>query len=508
MQGRGRALLLAALLPTAPALAGAAGSADNCAALAGSKGNGVVVTAATAITPQGQWLPPATLGAPSPVQVPFCRVEGLIEKRIGFELWLPPAQAWNGRLLGAGVGGDAGVFNFRDLARGVAAGYASSTTDGGHKSSETRWMMRRDAVLDYTHRAQHLTSVAVKKLVASYYGTGAHHAYFLGCSGGGRQGLKEAQRFAADYDGIVAGAGGPRMPEMSVRHLWHALYQQKHPEGALDGAAWARVSAAAVRACDADDGARDGVVDYPPSCKFDVGTMQCGVNSEPGCLSAAQVQTVRALQQPLRDENGRALDTGLLPGVTVRPGPPSPLLLPFFAEGTHRDPKWDPATFNIAKDLALSRKRMPEMAADDPDLTRFASRGGKLILYQGWLDPSIIASQSLDYASAVRAKLGARSESMLRLYMIPGMPHCGGGEGVNQFGGSGSALPLGNADRDLLSAVVDWVEHGKAPQGIAAVRLEGKRVTRERLLCPWPLVARPSDAADAAAQRCVAPQEK
>ena len=208
---------------------------------------GVVVTAATAIDPQGAWLPPASLGTPAPVNIPFCRVEGVIEQRIGFELWLPPSARWNGRLLGAGVGGDAGVFNFRDLARGVAAGYASSTTDGGHKNTEKAWMMRRDAVFDYTHRAQPLTNRAVRMLVEKYYGAAPHHAYFLGCSGGGRQGLKEAQRFASDYDGIVSGAGGPRMPEMSVRHLWHALYQQGHPEGALDSAAWARVSAAAAR---------------------------------------------------------------------------------------------------------------------------------------------------------------------------------------------------------------------------------------------------------------------
>ena len=237
-------------------------------------------------------------------------------------------------------------------------------------------MMRPDAVLDYTHRAQHLTNRAVRRLIEKYYGAVPHHAYFLGCSGGGRQGLKEAQRFPSDYDGIVAGAGGPRMPEMSVRHLWHALYQQNHPEGALDSAAWARVSAAAARACDADDGAVDGVVDYPPSCRFDVGTLQCGAENAPGCLTAAQVQTVRTLQQPLRDETGRALDTGLLPGVTVRPGPPSPLLLPFFAEGTHRNPSWDPATFHIANDLALARRRMPEMGADVPALGPVAARGG------------------------------------------------------------------------------------------------------------------------------------
>jgi feruloyl esterase len=194
----------------------------------------------------------------------------------------------------------------------------------------------------------------------------------------------------------------------------------------------------------------------------------------------------------------------LLPGVTVRPGPPSPLLLPFFAEGAHRNPAWKPDRFSIAGDLALARKHMPEMAADDPDLGRFAARGGKLILYQGWLDPSIIASQSLDYAAAVDAKLGSRrTADMLRLYMVPGMPHCGGGEGVNQFGGSGSQLPIGAADRDLLSAVVDWVEHGKAPQGIAGVRLENGRVSRERLLCPSPLVARPVDAASAAEQSCI-----
>jgi len=462
-----------------------------CAQLPAVAPGNVRIGAATVVAPAPRWLAPPVYGRQASVSASFCRVEGVIEGRIGFELWLPEPAHWNGRLLGAGVGGDAGVYNYADMARGVDAGYATITNDSGHKASEAHWMMRSEAVLDYTHRSQHLMNQAGRALVAAYYGQGAHHAYFIGCSGGGRQALKEMQRFPEDYDGVIAGAGAPTMPIMSARHLWQALYQQRHPAGAMSDADWDIVAQAAVAACDADDGVVDGVVEHPPSCHLPLRSLQCQDTKTAQCLSAAQLATVRRFYAPLRDETGRALDSGLVPGVRTRPGPPSPLLLPLFAEGAHHDAGWRAEQFNIHDDLALVEREMPEMKADATDLRAFAARGGRAILYQGWLDPSVVAGQSIDYVQRVRRDLGARAtDGMLRLYMVPGMLHCGGGGGANLFGGMGDPRPIGAADADLLTALTAWVEQQQAPRSITAVRLENGAITRRHPLCPWPQQAR------------------
>jgi feruloyl esterase len=468
----------------------------------------VAVSAATLISPAPSWTPPAGQGPGGrPVTQSFCRVEGTIEGRVGFELWLPPKDRWNGRLLGAGVGGDAGVYNYRDLARGVEAGYAAVTNDSGHKVAERNWMMREEAVLDYTHRSQHMMNTAARALIAKHYAEPPHHAYFIGCSGGGRQALKEMQRFPEDYDGVIAGAGGPRMPVMSVRHLWQAVYQEQNPAGAMTDALWDVVAAGAVQACDADDGVHDGVVENPARCRFDPGTLQCADVQTSACLSAAQVQTVRAFYAPLRDEDGAQLDSGLMPGVRTRPGPPSPLLLPLFAQGAHRDLTWTAARFHRGRDLALVNQTMPEMRADNPDVAPFVRRGGKAILYQGWLDPSVVAGQSIDYYDSVRARLGATTDRSVRLFMVPGMLHCRGGAGVDQFGGSSAEGPIGDADHDVLSALVRWVEQGRSPDSVIASRLQNGAVTMQRRLCPYPQVAKYSggDANSAESFSCVAP---
>jgi feruloyl esterase len=503
-----RAALLGCVLLAVASAPQAAQRGGDCAALTSVQDTDLAVLAATAIAPTDAWLPPAQLGAPAPVRVPFCRVEGKLQGRIGFELWLPPQAQWNGRLLGAGVGGDAGVYNFHDLARGVAAGYAAVTNDSGHKAAEAQWMMRPEAVADYTHHSQHLMNQAARRLVAAYYGKAAHHAYFLGCSGGGRQALKEMQRYPGDYDGVVAGAGAPAMPVMSARHLWHALYQQQHPEGALGADDWKTVTDAVLQACDANDGVVDAVVEDPAHCGFDPRTVQCKAGAATACLSPAKVETVRQFYAPLRDEQGQQRDNGLAPGVTTRPGPPSPLLLPLFAQGAHHDPAWQAADFNMVRDLALVDREMPEMRADEADLRAFAARGGRAILYQGWLDPSVVAGQSIDYYRKVQQELGsAASDDVLQLYMVPGMLHCGGGNGVHQFGGASDPLPVAGAERDMLTALTQWVEQGTRPRQLVAARLERGRVVRERPLCPYPEIAKylGGDPTIASSFRCAKP---
>jgi feruloyl esterase len=390
-------------------------------------------------------------------------------------------------LLGAGVGGDAGVYNYADMARGVAAGYATVSNDSGHKAAEANWMMRGEAVQDYTHRSQHLMNTTARALIAAYYGSAPHHAYFIGCSGGGRQALKEMQRYPEDYDGVIAGAGAPTMPVMSARHLWQALYQQRNPASALSDADWDVVAKAAVSACDANDGVKDGVVENPASCRFRVRALQCRSGQVLNCLSAAQVATVKLFYAPLRDAAGQQLDHGLVPGVRTRPGPPSPLLLPLFAQGAHHDLSWRAEQFDMRADLALVDRMMPEMRADDPDLRAFAERGGRAILYQGWLDPSVVAGQSIDYRQRVHASMGTKeADRIMRLYMVPGMLHCRGGDGVDKFGGSGDSRPIGDAQHDLLTALTEWVEQARVPAAIVAARIEGDKPTRQRLLCPYP----------------------
>ncbi|HEU4623874.1 MAG TPA: tannase/feruloyl esterase family alpha/beta hydrolase [Steroidobacteraceae bacterium] len=467
----------------------------------------IEIVSARDIVPNPEWRVSQDERVPA-VKSAFCRIEGTIKKRIGFELWLPQPEAWNGRLLSGGVGGDAGVYNYVDLARGVSAGFASATTDTGHKSASKAWMMDRVALLDYAFRAQHELAVSAKRIIAKYYKSPARHSYFIGCSGGGRQALKEAQQFPNDYDGIIAGASAPDLITMSARHAWHGLYQSRHPEGALNADEWKLVSDAATAACDAQDGVTDGVVEYPPSCAFDVGTLQCSLDRTRACLSAAQVETVRAISAPLRDESGKQLDEGLLPGVRTRPGPPSPVLAALFGQAGHHDLAWSIEQFNMTRDVALVRSRASELDASSTDLRPFAARGGKLILYQGWMDPSVIAEQSLDYARAVEERVGsARAREFMRLFMVPGMLHCAGGSGADQFGASMASTPIGEPEQDVLMSTVRWVEQGIAPEQIIATRYEDGKPVKRHPLCAFPMraVYRGGNASDASSFTCAAP---
>ena len=476
--------------PAAPEPAAVAQAGpDACAALRGFTGAGVRVDVATPVTPE-----PAPRSASGQVlysgqaSKPYCRVEGMIEGRVGFAMWLPAPDAWNHRLLGAGVGGDAGIFSYADFGRGVDAGFAVATTDSGHKATTAHWMLDRDAVDDYTHRAQHLTNQAARALIQAYYRRPTAYAYFLGCSGGGRQALKEVQDYPDDYDGVVAGAPGPSMPPLSARMMWLGLRDQRDPAGAMTDADWTLVAQAAVATCDKDDGLADGLVTNPSTCKFDPAVLACSADKVDACLTPAKLATVRVTYAPLHDETGKPVDSGVFPGVRTRPGPPSPLLRAMFADGAHGDPNWDANTFMIAGDLALARQRLDHLWADKTDLTAFKAKGGKLLIYQGWLDPSVIAQQSLEYPAGVEARMGgaAKTRSFVRLMMAPGVYHCRGGTGPDRFGGSGMPEPIGDADHDLLSAMVDWVEQGKAPERVVASQVENGRIVRQRPLCVWP----------------------
>jgi feruloyl esterase len=278
--------------------------------------------------------------------------------------------------------------------------------------------------------------------------------------------------------------------------------------GVMSREQWQFVADSAVKQCDAADGVSDGVAEDPRLCRFDAAQLACKPGQSEQCLNPAQVKLAQSIYAPLQDEEGRKLDDGLLPGVVVDSGR-SRLAPATFGQAIRRKSDWDGKDFNLSRDLPAIGRVMPELRADDPSLAPFQSRGGKAILYQGWLDPAVAARMTLAYFEAVEKTMGpARTQSFMRLYMVPGMLHCGGGTGTDRFGGGGSDAPVVDAQHDLLSALEDWVERGRAPQQIVATRVENGRVVRTRPLCPSPAMARYSGAGstdDAANFRCVTP---
>jgi feruloyl esterase len=480
----------AALLASAAFAAWASpAAAQDCAALAGRQAGSVVVTAATSVAAASGWAPQTdSFYKPLPISAAICRVEGMIEGTIGFELWLPAGGGWNGRLLGAGVGGDAGVFNYSDMSRRIGEGFATVTTDSGHKASQAHWMMQARARTNYEHRAVHLTALAAKRLATRYYGKPVERSYFLGCSGGGRQALKEMQVYPGDYDGVIAGAPGPNMPLISVRMMWLSLLQKHDPAGALSDADWTLYERATVADCDGLDGVKDGVIENPRRCGFRTATLLCQPGQASDCLSAPKLAMLQRIVGAMPDEVGRAMDKGLLAGVRTRPGPPSPLLRAMWGDAVYRDANWNEDSFQRTRDLMLVNRAMPQLRADSVAIGPFVRRGGKAIIYQGWQDPSVIAGPTIDYYRRLAAANGGEKKlaEAVRLFMVPGMYHCRGGPGADQFGGSGQAAAPSDPSHDILWALIDWVEHQRAPDRIVATRLVADRPRFTRALCAFP----------------------
>ncbi len=422
---------------------------------------------------------------PFAVDAPFCRVQGTIGADIGFELWLPDPAHWNHRMLGAGVGGDAGIFNFRDLATGVTRGYAAATTDTGHKAAQRDWMLGPPSRLEEFERiAEHRLAQTGDLLLRGLYGEPPEHRYFIGCSGGGRQALKEMQDYPTDYDGVIAGAPGPRTSEMTVRRMWELLQREHHP-GLMSAGDWQHVVDAAVAQCDAQDGVRDGVIADPRACRFDLRSIQCKAGSNGFCLSPDQLALAQTIYAPLQDATGHALDEGILPGVLVDSGH-SRLAPAIFGQAVRHRTDWDGADFDVAHDYAAIRQALPDLDADKADISRFAADGGKAILYQGLNDPAVAARMTIGYFDRVADALGPRARETIRLFLVPGMNHCMGGEGADRFGGSDAPAPSNDPGHDMLAALDGWVTGKAAPDRLIASKIVGGRVTETRALCAYP----------------------
>jgi feruloyl esterase len=345
--------------------------------------------------------------------------------------------------------------------------------------------------------------VAAKSLIAAFYGDGPKLAYFEGCSSGGRQALMEAQRFPGDYDGIVAGAATNNWTKMMFARMWVAQATLSDAASYIPPEKYAVIHKAVLAACDAMDGVKDGVLNEPMKCGFDPGVLVCKGADGADCLTKPQVEAARRIYSPATNprtgeaifppmERGSELVWGRLAG-----GPkPIQLADDYFKFVVFENPQWDFRTLNFDGDVAKAmQKDSGTLSAVNPDLRPFFARGGKLITYHGWTDQQVMPENSINYYKNVLAAVGeAKVEASYRLFMVPGMNHCGGGDGPNKF--------------DMLSALELWREDGKAPEVVIASHATGGKVDRTRPLCAYPEVAKYKGSGstdDAANFACVRP---
>jgi hypothetical protein len=414
-------------------------------------------------------------------------VKGIIGGRIRFELLLP--DSWNGRFVMGGGGGFVGTV--QNSARdSVNRGYATAGTDTGHqwpKGHMAGWAYTNvEAQVNFGFLAVHRTAEVAKELIRRYYSADSAYSYFVGCSRGGGQAMMEAQRYPKDFDGIVAGAPAFNWTGIAaaMTQIAKALYPDPrrldHP--VLDSAALEKLARGIIEQCDEQDGLKDGILEDPASAHFDLAKVT-GLTEE-------QRKAIEAIYQGASNDKG-PIYPGFAPVAECDPGQwiawlvgPVPLLAAdqvadlTFAFGTQilkylvfNDPDWNYATYDFSRYEKDSRMAASFLNATDPNLEGLKGRGGKLIIWHGWADPALPAQGTIDYYRQAQVH-DPNLAGYCRLFMVPGCLHCGGGPGASEV--------------DWLGTIVDWVEHGKAPERIVAKKREQGAVTITRPLYPYP----------------------
>jgi len=469
-------------------------AATDCAGLTALKLTNTTVTQAE-LVPAGAFTLPAgaiTMGPIDFKNLPsFCRVVATSkpssDSGVRFEVWLPETN-WNGKFEGTGNGGWLGAIIYSALADGLRRGYAVANTDTGHASGvmDASWALGHpEKVIDFAYRAVHEMTVQGKVIATSYYGKNPSYSYWSGCSSGGKQGLKEAQKFPEDYNGIVAGAPANYWTHLTAATVWTGLLPLRSPESAIPQEKFPLIHKAVLDACDALDGIKDGVIDDPTKCHFDPKVLQCKTGDPSDCLTEAQVDTASKLYGPATTARGMKFFPGLEPGSELVWGfliggpEPSRIGSDYYTYIIHKDPHWNPRTMDFDREVPEADKFDDGMInATEPDLTKFKERGGKLIMYHGWADALIAPQNTIDYYQSVVKIMGGteKTNDFVRLFMAPGMGHCFGGDGPSNF--------------DALGALERWVEQAKAPEEIVASHLTNETADRTRPLCVYPTVAK------------------
>lgn len=485
---------IAAITVAATAILATAASsaAKPCEGLAALKLQHMAITLAE-VVPAGGFSRPASgrsnaeQGFSNPVA--FCRVAATLtptsDSDIKIEVWMP-TSGWNGKFQAVGNGGWAGVLSYPAMSEAIGRGYATASTDTGHTGDGGSFALGHpEKFVDYAWRAVHEMTGAAKSIIEAFYGSRPRMSYWNGCSTGGRQGLMEAQRFPLDYDGIIAGASAN--PRTKLNAAGVAVHQAlwRNPASAIPAAKYELIHNAVLDACDGIDGLKDRLVQDPTRCQFDPKVLACKGDDAPTCLTGPQVEAARTIMSPVKTRSGVEVFPRREPGAELGWGfffasaDAQPLVLDTFRYIVFKDPNWDWRTFDLETALEKADAAGETKAADavDPNLSPFAAHGGKLLMYHGWSDALVAPRASVNYYNRVLATMGgaAKTADWIRLFMVPGMGHCRGGDGPNTF--------------DVVGALEQWVAARRPPDRIIAAHLTGGKGDRTRPLCPYPQLA-------------------
>jgi feruloyl esterase len=522
------AFLASTLLLAAPALAQAANTADaaRCTNLQQLQLDHAHVISAEVVATGAFIAPPRPTGPADQIslykQLPaFCRVKieatPTADSKIQIEVWLPAAN-WNRRLQGIGNGGFAGEIDFEGLARALDSSAATAGTDTGHFADGmvASWALHHpEKITDYGWRGIHQMTEQAKAVIAAYYGSPVQHSYFTACSDGGREALMEAQRFPADYDGILAGAPAYNWTTLLTSAAIGMQTLLADNASYIPADKVPLIHRAILANCDKLDGLKDGLIADPPACHFDAARITCKPGKSQRCLTAPQLKSLNAVLAehkvgdttiPAIQTAGGELDPNGWPSWITGPERGKSAMAGFgygyFANMVYSDPKWNFRTFDPVAGLAAAREKTSEaLDATNPDLSVFRDRGGKLIMYHGWADAAISPIFSIHYYEQVQQKLGQQKQStdetasFLRLYLMPGVKHCSGGPGSDSIGQWGvPGMKASDASHNVIHALEDWVEDGKAPAAITATKYaelpnhhdNPHKIAMTRPICPYP----------------------
>jgi feruloyl esterase len=481
------------VIPAVLLLAGMLADPTQCDALAKLALPATTVTSARWL-PAGPLIPPPAPGEsttapaagaprPAPLVLPaHCHVAIVLkpssDSHIEAEVWLP--AEWNGKFQAVGNGGWAGSISYPQMARALQEGYATASTDTGHTGATAAFAIGHpEKLIDFGHRAVHEMTVQSKALVRAFYQRDARLSYWNGCSTGGRQVLAAAQRYPEDFDAILAGAPANNHSRLGVSRLAVSVPPLKDPAAAVSAVKLAMVTRAVLDACDARDGVKDGFLNDPRACAFDVSTLECKSGDADSCLTRPQIATMKRAYAPVRLANGQEVFPGKPPGSETAwgmVGGTADALSVTALQIAYGNASWDPRAFDLERDLqqALDKVGFATNAVD-PDLRAFKARGGKLLLYHGWNDGLISAGNTVNYYYDVIKTMGGAQDEWLRLFMVPGMGHCQGGAGPDQV--------------NWMAPLERWRESATPPSRIEASRAIANRVEMTRPLCPYPQVA-------------------
>jgi len=471
----------------------AVASAATCDSIAALALPNAKVTTAQQIAP-GAFTPPGTQPAGGPATVfaklpEFCRVAATLtpssDSDIKIEVWLP-ASGWNGKFQAVGNGGWTGSVPYPAMANAVLGGYATAGTDTGHVGNTAAFALGHpEKVIDFGYRAVHEMTVKAKSIIDAFYGSAPTLSIWNGCSQGGRQGVAEAVRYPADFDGIIAGAPAVNFINMHAGRVAMNRSVNATPAGAIPASKYPLIHQAVLAACDAKDGVTDGVLENPGACSFDPKVLECSGQGDSACLSPAQVESARGMYAGAKHPSTKvSVLPGLAPGAELGwnvLGSPQPLVLAVdaFKYVIMKDKSWEATRFNAGIDLDVALASDPDdvLASTNADLRPFFARGGKLLMYHGWSDPQVTPYNTINFFNKVLATQGgAGVGTSVQLYMVPGMNHCQGGPGTDSF--------------DKVKAIEDWIKTGTAPGRIEAAHRTNGAIDRTRPLCPWGQVAK------------------